>query len=183
MKIFVAAGHHATRPGAGRDGFYEHDEAVRWVDELMSIDKDAASPLLIRVPDGELKKKVDFINYRCRWDDLAVEVHFNAALDKDGKDIGSGCVTLYMPGSDGGKTFARTCQTTLAAVFPPDRGVVEGWYRGEKARGAYFFLEKTRCVAVILEPEFVRHKDVIQAGRVAACAALYDTWKIAAEAT
>lgn len=180
MKIFVAAGHHATRPGAGRDGFYEHDEAVRWVDELMTQDNRG---LLIRVPDGELKKKVDFINYRCRWDDLAVEVHFNAAVDNDGKDVGSGCVTLYMPGSEDGERFARLCQTALTSVFQPDRGVVEGWYRGEKSRGAYFFLEKTRCVATILEPEFVRHREVIQNGRVAACAALYEAWQKMAEAT
>ena len=169
-KILLAAGHYPSSPGAGFEGFFEHDEAALWVDVVSDLEPD----LFAVVPTGDLKSKARFINARARPGDVAVEVHFNSAVDaRTGERVGSGCVTLYMPGSERGEALARTCQGALASVFQPDRGIDEGWYRGVRARGPYYFLAKTSCPAVILEPEFVHRKEVIQSRRDAACYALF----------
>ena len=33
--IFLSAGHYPSRPGAGFEGFFEHDEAMLWADAFM----------------------------------------------------------------------------------------------------------------------------------------------------
>lgn len=172
-KVFLAAGHYPAQPGAGHEGFFEHDEAVRWVARLLALD-DEATGFIVAVPTGDLKSKVRFVNQRTQPGDIAVEIHFNAATDAAGQRIGDGCVTLYNPGSELGRALAEDVQKALcAAMQNRDRGVVEGWYRGNRERGGYYFLERTDCPAVILEPEFIHHKDVITGRREAACQALY----------
>jgi len=165
--IFLAAGHYPERPGAGFEGFFEHDEAVKWVRAIDDELGDMCTP----VPDGTLRAKTDFINKRCKLNDVAIEIHFNSFV-KDGVHVGDGCVTLYCPGSAAGMQLAASLQGALGAVFVPSRGIVAGWYRGDKAKGPYFFLERTRCPAAIIEPEFVHHGPLIQANRAAACAKL-----------
>jgi N-acetylmuramoyl-L-alanine amidase len=164
--IFISAGHYPAHPGATHERFIEHDEAVVWrnllIDKLIPLE-------VMSVPSEVLRSKVDFINARLQNGDLALEIHFNSALDKEGNHVGRGCETLYYPGSKKGKEFAEACQIALAEVFPPDRGVKEGWYRMDPTRGADFFLEKTKCPAVIIEPEFVHHSNIIQDNREEAC--------------
>lgn len=171
-KVYIAAGHYPLAPGAGVDGFYEHDEANRWLDEMFKLDPDGR--VLIRIPTGQLKAKTDFVNTRCSAEnDVAVELHFNAFKDPvTGERKGSGCVTLYMPGSEAGAHLANACQDVLKIHFPPDRGIVEGWYRGNEEKGPYFFLAHTKCPAVILEPEFIHHRELIQSKRVEVAQAL-----------
>ncbi len=164
--ICLSAGHHPTKPGACFGAFCEHDEAVRWVDIVCQIIGDDA----IRVPPGVLKDKVEFINARLPL--LAVEIHFNAAVDADGNSVGQGCETLYYPNSEIGKDYAGIIQRHLAPVFPPDRGIKEGWYRMDPKRGPDYFLRKTRCPAIIVEPEFIHHRDTISQHRLAGCQAL-----------
>lgn len=162
-KVFIAAGHHPKAPGAGFEGFYEHDEADRWLDEMFKLDLDGR--VLVRIPTGPLKDKADFVNRRCAPGDVALELHFNSAVNAAGERVGSGSVTLYCPNSEEGMQLAHAAQEVLKAHFPPDRGIVAGWYRGDQTRGGYYFLERTRCPAIILEPEFVHHRDLIQAKR------------------
>ena len=169
-KVFIAAGHHPKAPGAGFEGFYEHDEADRWLDVMFALDPDGR--VLVRVPTGPLKDKAEFINRRCTGGDIAVELHFNSAVNAAGEHVGSGCVTLYYPNSEPGLRLADACQEVLAAAFPPSRGLVAGWYRGDQSRGAYYFLERVRCPSVILEPEFINHRDLIQSKRAEVAPAL-----------
>jgi len=148
--IFISAGHHPTKPGAKFDRFIEHDEACVWVDIMVNAINNSGndeSPAVkaIAVPPGFLKTKVDFINSRMVNGDIALEIHFNAAV-VNGKNVGRGCETLYYPGSEKGKELAEKCQEVLEEYFPPSRGVKEGW-----------FLAQTRCPAVIIEPEFVQN--------------------------
>jgi len=155
--IFISAGHHPTKPGAKYDRFIEHDEACVWVDIIVhKLDGKA-----IAVPTGFLKDKVEFINSRLMNGDIAVEVHFNAAVDADGKNVGRGCETLYYPGSVDGQRLAEKCQEALEDAFPPSRGIKEGWYRMDPKRGPDFFLARTKCPAVIIEPEFVHRFQLI----------------------
>jgi len=155
--IFISAGHHPAAPGASFERFIEHDEAVIWAEKL-NIVLDDISTL---VPAETLQKKVDFINSRIMNGDIALEIHFNAARDKDNNPIGRGCETLYYPGSENGKHIATLCQQALSVCYPPDRGVKEGWYKMDPERGADFFLARTKCPAIIIEPEFVHHSGII----------------------
>jgi len=82
--IFISAGHYPSAPGAKWERFVEHDEAVVWADMLIA--KIGADSML--VPTGVLKSKVDFINERIMNGDIAVEIHFNAARDKNNNPIG-----------------------------------------------------------------------------------------------
>lgn len=165
--IFISAGHHPSAPGACYGEFCEHWEAVRWADRIVELLDGRA----IRVPDGHLKNKVAFINSHSDAT-LAVEIHFNAAVDAEGNPIGNGCESLYYPGSERGRLAAETIQMGLARLFPPDRGVKEGWYRMQKRFGPDYFLAWTRCPAVIVEPEFIHHQSLIQDNRELACVTL-----------
>lgn len=166
--IFISAGHYPSAPGASWERFIEHDEACIWIDLLYQLMPDTC----IKVPTGVLRSKTDFINRRCMDNDVAIEVHFNAARDSNNNPIGKGCETLYYPGSESGELLAKLCQEALAENYEPDRGIKEGWYRMDPNRGADFFLKKTKCTAVILEPEFVHRSDIIIAKRDAAIESL-----------
>lgn len=159
--IFISAGHYPSAPGAKFERFIEHDEAILWADALCA----ELNSESLRVPSGVLKDKVQFINERIMNNDIAVEIHFNAALDANGVNVGRGCESLYFPGSEKGKVLAETCQAALTDLFPPSRGVKEGWYRMDPSRGPDFFLARTKCIAVILEPEFVHRAEIIQNNR------------------
>jgi len=161
--IYISAGHHSLKKGASFEEFYEHDEALVWVDLLVCHLKDIA----VRVPPGVLKEKVKFINEGKAK--IAIEVHFNSAIDSNGNRVGKGSETLYYPGSEKGLSLAKAVQLVLARHFPPSRGVKEGWYRMDKRKGPDYFLARTKCPAIIIEPEFVHRKEIIRSKRSNAC--------------
>lgn len=171
--IFLSAGHYPSKPGASFERFIEHDEAIIWVHKIEAL----CDEEVVTVPTGVLKEKVAFINERVMDGDCAVEIHFNAARNAEGQPIGRGSETLYYPGSEPGKVLAEKFQKVLGEIFPPDRGVKEGWYRMDPSRGADFFLAKTKCPAIIIEPEFVHRSNLIYANRDAAIDALVKVMK------
>lgn len=164
--IAISPGHYPEKPGACHDGFCEYDEAVRWADLLCDL---LGPGNAVRVPGKHLKDKVAFINARTPGIAVAVDIHFNAAADAEGNPVGRGCETLYMPDSDDSKCLAEACHAALVSVFTPDRGVKEGWYRMQKKFGPDFFLAKTPCPAIIIEPDFIHRRELITAGREEAC--------------
>lgn len=170
MNVAISAGHYPEKPGACYEDFCEYGEAIRWAHHINDylIMKGASSLL---VPTGHLKRKVEFINESRAT--LAVEIHFNSAM-KDGKHVGRGSETLYYPGSEKGVIFANNIQEAIGGLYPPSRGVKEGYYRMNKNNGPDFFLARTRCPSVIIEPEFIHRKDLIQANRLEACHAIGD---------
>lgn len=173
--ILVSAGHHPYAKGASYKDFNEFDEAKLWV----PIITNHLGRLGMAVPVGVLREKVNFIN---EIDDVqcAIEIHFNMAWrDKnknnkvdDDEFLGKGCETLYYPGSVAGKELAEKVQSELSNVFGPDRGVKEGWYRLNKNNGPDFFLARTKCPSIIIEPEFVHNAEKIKEGRPAGCAVI-----------
>lgn len=160
--IFISAGHHPTKPGACYGSFCEFDEASKWADliyELIGGDR------CMRVPSGVLREKVAFIN--AREPTLAAEIHFNA----DGRQAGNGCLTLHYPGSIKGRMVAIEVQDGMEQIFRRHwNGVMEGYYRMDKSRGPDYFLAKTKCPSVIIEPEFIHNRDRITENREGACA-------------
>lgn len=104
--IFISAGHHKDKPGACWGGFCEYPETSRWADELARLLGSRAQ----RVPDGVLRETVDTVNagvHQSGETCLAVELHFNSAVNAAGRPIGAGSETLYYPGSGAGRLAAK----------------------------------------------------------------------------
>lgn len=165
MSLFLSAGHHPAAPGAAWRGFVEHHEARLWVAELAGHLSGAQL-----VPALELGAKIRWINARARPWDLAIEIHFNAATP-----TARGSETLHVPGLAPSMALAAEVQAVLARFFLPSRGIKPGWYQGDPRKGTLGFLSRTRCMALILEPEFIYHAEQIRTHRAACCAALADT--------
>lgn len=158
--IIVLAGHNPEKPGACYGSFCEWDEATKWANLIAQMFNDGDC---IVCPHGGLPFKKNFVNIR--KPKLAVEIHFNSNPTHSGK----GSETLYYPGSVKGKEAAETIQAELGRAFGPDRGVKEGWYKADKKNGPIFFLERTKCTSVIIEPEFIHNKNKIIEGREVGC--------------
>jgi len=56
-----------------------------------------------------------------------------------------------------------------------DRGVKEGYYQMNKAKGVDYILRATNCPAIIIEPEFVQCSENILDKREEACKAIAET--------
>lgn len=166
MTILISAGHHPYRKGARYKEFHEYDETIVWASKVAQLLNGEA----LMVPPEVLRKKVAFINSIV--DPVCVvEIHFNA-VGEDLQDRVRGSETLHYPTSGEGRRLAAAIQERIREVFPPDRGVKEGWYRGDKNNGAIFLLKQTRCPAVIVEPEFMHHFNDIRTRRDAGCEAI-----------
>ena len=155
--IVISAGHFERQRGATHDGISEWELAVDWASRVAF----AIGPkLAVFCPSGFLKDKCAFIN-GLRGVKLACEIHFNAATAK-----AHGSETLYYPGSVIGKALASRVQGRLGALMGPDRGVKEGYYRLDPAKGVDFFLKKTSTPSIIVEPAFLHDADLIEEYRV-----------------
>lgn len=179
--ILLGAGHYPESPGAcypaDSADWCEHAEAVRWVTALAFYLKEQAEPCVI-YPPSTLVRKVAFINEQRPT--LAVEIHFNS--DPSGK--GKGSETLYCPNSSKGRVIANMAQGPLGSMMSPNRGVKEGWYRMDRpGHDDYpgdvdgdekpdYFLTHTVCPALIIEPEFIHNRAVIEASRDTVCEVL-----------
>jgi N-acetylmuramoyl-L-alanine amidase len=163
MRIAISAGHNVKAKGASYQGVFEYDLTVKWRSLIVA----ALGRHALIVPTGGLVDKVAFINsHNC---DAAIEVHFNAS--PSGK--GSGCETLYSPGSIKGIRLAMHIQGELAELCAPSRGVKEGWYQQDRPNYVdypgdingderqLYFLRATNCPAVIVEPLFINELDRI----------------------
>ncbi len=166
QSIALSAGHNPNSPGAcypprDKGGTCEYSEAVIWVTLLRHLLEEEY--LVVEVPTGRLTDKVKNIN--ALNVDMAIEIHFNAC----GGCSASGSETLHFPGSITGKDAAQNIQDELGKVFTPDRGAKAGWFRMDRPgvedypgdidgdERPDYFLRKTNCVALIIEPEFIHN--------------------------
>jgi len=180
--IFISVGHHKREQGAEFEGTTEYYLANIWADKLFNI---LGSEKAVRVPNGVLADKVDFINRHKAA--IAIEIHFNSfkiwkdlnanGLIDDGelKAAGRGSETLYYPNSHAGEAAAKLIQQAIGNICPPNRGAKEGWYKMNKANGPDYFLAKTECVSLIIEPEFIDNLEEINRSMDAACLAIAKT--------
>jgi len=178
--IFLSVGHHQIAQGASFGGITEYQLASEWVDEIFSL----LGNKINYVPHGTLKEKVNYINNNLTGEDLAVELHFNSAKlwrDQNANGVidngemvhvGRGSETLYYPNSKTGNKAANVIQSAMASVLKPDRGIKEGWYQMNPAKGADFFLKRTRCTSLIIEPEFIDNLEVLTQNKHIACTAI-----------
>ena len=165
IRIGLSVAHRLKAYGARYGRIIEFHESVKWTDHLTACLEIEGAHVEV-APHGRLPEKVAFLNSKNV--DLAVEIHFNAATLS-----AQGCETLYYPNSRPGKNLAECIQDYLPdAVNTRDRGVKEGWYHsgrindgGERKATPLYFLKKTNCPALIIEPEFVYQNDRIIAAR------------------
>jgi hypothetical protein len=182
IRVALSAGHNPNAKGASNgEGFNEYDEASKWITELAGLFAATNRIEIILVPTGSLTSKINFINEQARLK-LAIEIHFNSCASTRVK----GSETLFCPGSRRGRTAANIIQRAIASIMPPNRGTKEGWYRmdrpgvndyvgdidGDESIDA--FLVRTKCTALILEPEFIQNKSVIEANRDICCDVIRD---------
>lgn len=167
-KILVSIGHHADAQGAKHKQLTEYTEATAWASIVLCHLGDIG----IAVPPGTLRQKVAFINEHRIGASLAVELHFNAAVNSVGENVGDGCEALYYPGSELGKRYATHITEQLGEVLPPNRGAAVGWYRRNPDKGPNYFLSRTSMPAVIVEPEFVHNAGRIRKARCIAAVVL-----------
>lgn len=163
--ILVSAGHYPSRQGASFNQFYEYPQATIWaamiLEELKSQDVECRY-----VPTGKLAEKILFINEQHAT--LAIDIHFNADIGRRGK----GCETLHYPDSKNGIEAAGLIQSKMSDVMGNDRGIKAGYYRMDKTNGVDYFLAKTNCTALIIEPEFIHNRDDIIDKRKSCCEAI-----------
>lgn len=164
MKVAISVGHNPRKPGASFKNKTEYSETILMAAfAIQHLQRDGHHAFLIGT--GSLKKKVDEIN--SLGVDCAVEIHLNKA-----GGVGHGCETLYCPGSIAGESLANDIHAILIeATGNRDRGVKPGWHRmdqpgvedypgdidGDEKKD--YFLEKTNCPAVIIEPYFIDTED------------------------
>ena len=183
--VAISAGHHPGAKGATYQGATEYDEAVKWQAQIVEMltEKTFDKYLHMRphaIETGTLPHKVAQIN-AIKYCDLALEIHFNGAADPNI----NGCETLYYPGSNDGFEYARVLQKKMhLAMNNRGRGIKEGWYKMDRPDRVDFdgdvegdevidyFLRKTKCVALILEPEFIGQIENIRARQAEGCAAI-----------
>ncbi|MCK5609640.1 N-acetylmuramoyl-L-alanine amidase [Candidatus Pacearchaeota archaeon] len=176
--ILISAGHHPNKAGACFEDFCEFDEAARWA---KLIHENIGNDKSMLVPFGVLRNKVAFINERSE-NSIAVEIHFNSAkvwkdLNENGivdenemKNVGRGALTLHYPNSEKGRMLATEVQLSMEPFYGRHwNGVMEGYYRMNKKYGVDYFLAKTHCPSIIIEPEFIHHKELIQEHREVVC--------------
>lgn len=176
--IVLSAGHHEQRKGACNGDICEWDIATKWVETIKSyIDPFFDSEI---IDSGTLREKVVQVNALAPK--FAVELHFNSNINASGSEC------LYYPGSEAGKELSETVLNQLENIdlFQPNRGAKEGWYRMDApGREDYlgdvegdetidYFLRKTKCTSVIIEPQFMYHIDDILNNHVYACRAIAD---------
>ncbi len=163
--LFISAGHNPKAKGATFKDFNEYDEAVLWREQIVDL---LGADKAMAVPTGTLGSKVRFINKEisyARGPHIAIEIHFNS----DPQRAGKGSETLYYPKSRRGQQLAISMQDKLSIIFGPNRGAKEGWYQMNPAKGSDYFLARTNCPALIIEPEFVHNAEKIIEARVPGC--------------
>jgi N-acetylmuramoyl-L-alanine amidase len=181
--IILSGGHYEGAVGAKSDGFAEFPNTLLWAEMVQEYLWKLYRVTAHISPSGTLRQKVEAINALLeaspnRAHAVAVEIHFNSAVGARGSE------TLYCPGSIRGQSLAQAIQARLGALFPPSRGVKEGWYRMDRPgivdywgdedgdEKPDYFLKMTHCPAAIVEPEFVQNRHLLESGQPEACEAI-----------
>lgn len=174
-KVGLSIAHYPKKVGAEFCGFSEHYESEVWT-FLVKKALEAQGVEVVIAPIGGLKKKVAWLNKQNV--DVALEIHFNGSLNPEI----NGCETLFYPGSKKGERLASIVHSCYKIFMcNRDRGVKEGWhlmdypqvvdYPGDENGDETpdYFLKKTNCPALILEPDFISQISNITEKRFIAC--------------
>lgn len=169
MSILLSAGHMPNDPGACSDsGKCEFEIANKWIHNIHYLILPFVDVGFVH--RGTLNEKVDQINADPNVK-VAIELHFNSNI-KGAK----GGETLYYPGSKQGKELAESIQYEFEnnRLFLPNRGAKEGYYQQDKTKPVLYFLRGTKCVSVVIEPQFISNIEDIENNESDGCRAIAD---------
>lgn len=143
--VAIAAGHCPPDFGAVSQGYFEFKEVVRIAIYVTDILHERCICSVMEYY-GSLRRKVRGINRI--MPDVAVEIHLNAAHDTSAH----GCEVLHFKNSASAINLAQCIQDELVRdVELSDRKI-----KSDRSLRRYlYFLRKTRCPAVIIEPLFI----------------------------
>lgn len=191
--IVLTAGHYPKSPGAcfpeNDASWCEHGEAVNWVQLIRKNLEDSGMQVKVGPADW-LGEKVRWINALNPQPLIAAEIHFNSDVSKRQK----GSETLYCPRSKRGEMAAKLVQNYMSSILTPNRGAKEGWYRMDRPghvdypgdvegdEKVDYYLIKTNCTSLIIEPEFIYNRTTIEALRDTSCELIADGLIAAMEA-
>lgn len=167
--ILISTGHNPHKKGASFGNTTEYDEGVLWSARVISLLCTKTDEEVRYVPTGSLEDKVKFINSQEEKITCAVEIHFNSEPSQQAK----GSEVLYYPGSEKGRYLAQCImhEFRVKDIFEPYRGAKEGKHHS----GAPLkFLKDTKCVSVIIEPEFIFNIETINENFEKGCRAIAD---------
>ena len=143
--ITVNAGHSAKAPGAGANGYKEHEVARKIKDKVISGLKKVGVHTVdttsdASTPSAVLAEQARKCNAQPKSGRLDVSIHLNSGG-------GTGCEVLYYD------------QKALAAKVSEAIADVAGWKnRGAKERKDLYFLRNTKAPAILIEVCFIDSK-------------------------
>lgn len=143
--ITVNAGHSAKAPGAGANGYKEHEVARKIKDKVISGLKKVGVRTVdttsdASTPSAVLAEQARKCNAQPKNGRLDVSIHLNSGG-------GTGCEVLYYD------------QKALAAKVSEAIADVAGWKnRGAKERKDLYFLRNTKAPAILIEVCFIDSK-------------------------
>ena len=155
MKVFWSVGHDATRKGAYNKKYdiHEYDVCVELtqycVEEAIKLGIDSE-----KVYADRLSSAVEEINQKCEVNDLAIEMHINSIAAQHANRI-HGCEVEYYKGSKRGERLAFHVQDNILNYLNLRDC-------SNDARDDLYFLEKTKCTAIIPEPFFLSSEKNVQ---------------------
>lgn len=166
--ILLSVGHYFEAPGAcNDDGICEWEIARGWMNKIYH---GLIPHLPVSMVRGEkLGEKVRFINNHTDVK-IAVELHFNSNVNAKGSE------TLHYPGSKSGKEFAEIVQKHFykREIFQPNRGAKPGYHQMDPTKPIDYFLRKTKCTSIIIEPDFISQIERIEKWEHEGCQAIID---------
>lgn len=142
--IAIGAGHCPPDYGAVSQGYFEFKEVVRIAIYVADMLRERRCSVVEFY--GSLRAKVRGVNLL--MPDVAVEIHLNAAHNENAH----GCEVLHFENSRRAIRLAQSIQDELVRdVELADRDI-----KSDRHLKRYlYFLRKTRCPAVIVEPLFI----------------------------
>ena len=155
MTVYWSVGHDAKRKGAYNEKYdiHEYDVLVELtqycVEEAIKLGIDSE-----KVYADRLSSAVEEINQKCETNDLAIEMHINSIAAEHADRI-HGCEVEYYKGSSRGEKLAYHVQDRIVDYLNLRNC-------SNDARDDLFFLEKTKCTAIIPEPFFLSSEENVQ---------------------
>ena len=151
--IVVCPGHNKFKQGARNKelNLVEYTEVLKISYELIDFLRDYScfGATLVK---GTLPFKVREINKI--KPDICLDIHLNSSVSKYVR----GTETLHS-GSFKSICLAEKVQKELVACLEiPNRGIKKGYYRMDENNSVLYFLRKTLCPAIILEPLFMSNQ-------------------------
>ncbi|MEM1425842.1 MAG: N-acetylmuramoyl-L-alanine amidase [Cyanobacteria bacterium P01_H01_bin.130] len=158
-QIFISAGHGGTENGVLDPGFNtgnttEAAEMIR-IRDLVVPELRSRGLNVLSVPDDlNAAQSIDWINARCRIEDVALELHAGAS----NAPAARGASVFYIANNDTRKTHSELLLLALLRRVPqlPSRGARPDTTTGI---GSLSFIRQINCASLLMEVAYITNPD------------------------